>query len=129
MVLPGDYRTAFVPVRQCAPTVDHGLGGSVIVRMRPEQSGLYGKGPYPYPQGTLIVKEEYRDDDNCAGLTGYAVMRKQEGGYFPEGGDWQWFSLDSYGGVLKDGKQPTCAQCHRSSEDCGPTRDFTCVVK
>ena len=124
MVLPGDYRTAFVPVRRCGPAVEHGLI-SVVVRVRAEQATLYDNGPFPYPAGSLVVKEEYRDSQ-CTDLTGYTVMRKEAAGYFPAGGDWQWFTLDSYGTVLKDGKQPSCSTCHATL--CGPkNRDLTCL--
>jgi hypothetical protein len=122
MVLPGDYRTAFVQVRTCRNSVEHGLV-NVVVRVRAEQKDLYEAGPYPFPQGSLVVKEEYRDS-GCTDLTGYTIMRKEAGGYFAEGGDWQWFTLDPLGTTLKDGKAPTCSHCHAA---CKPSRDFLCA--
>lgn len=126
MVLPGDYRTAFVPVLRCDQGAEHGPI-NIVVRVRSELAAQYDNGPYPFPEGTLIVKEEYRDQE-CADLMGYTAMRKEQSGYFPESGDWQWFSLDPYGVVLKDGKQPTCTKCHA---DCNAKtrRDFTCIEK
>jgi hypothetical protein len=125
MVLPSDYRTAFVPVRPCGPVNEHGLI-SVVVRVRNEQSSVYDNGPYPYPEGSLIVKEEYRDDQ-CTDLSGYTAMRKEAPGYFPAGGDWQWFRLDPYGVILQDGKQPACSQCHSSPKCASKMKDFTCL--
>jgi len=126
VVLPSDYRTAFVPVRHCGPGNEHGLGTYVVVRVRAEQAALYDKGPYPYAEGSLVVKEEYRDGQ-CTDLSGYTAMRKEQSGYFSAGGDWQWFSLDPFGVVLKDGKQATCRACH---EVCNrkDQRDFTCLI-
>jgi hypothetical protein len=124
VVIPADYRTAFVPVRRCGPGNEHGLI-SVVVRVRAEQAALYDTGPFPYPQGSLVVKEEYRDSQ-CTDLMGYTAMRKEAAGYFPSAGDWQWFSLDPYGVVLKDGKQESCSHCH--VQMCGPkNRDLTCL--
>ena len=124
MVLPGDYRTAFVPVRRCGPGNEHGLI-SVVVRMRDQQAATYDNGPYPFPAGALIVKEEYRDNE-CTDLLGYTAMRKEAAGYFPDGGDWQWFKLDAYGTVVTDGPQKSCAQCH--TQKCGArNRDLTCL--
>jgi hypothetical protein len=122
MVLPEDYRTAFAQVRTCRNSVEHGLV-NVVVRVRGEQKDLYEAGPYPFPQGSLVVKEEYRDA-GCSDLAGYTVMRKEAAGYFSAGGDWQWFSLDSGGTVLKDGKSATCSHCHAQ---CKPARDFLCA--
>jgi len=124
MVLPMDYRTAFVQVQNCGSSSDHSFM-DVIVRVRPEDVDRYRSGPYPFPQGTLIVKEEYRPG-NCGDLFGYTVMRKEASGYFPAGGDWQWFTLDSAGTVLKSGMQAPCASCHGSSPNCGKAHDYSC---
>src|SRR5438045_6499698 len=85
VVLPSDYRTAFVQVVNCANSVDHGLI-DVVVRVRSEDVARYASGPYPFPKGSLVVKEEYRSQ-GCTELTGYTVMRKEDPGYFPDGGD------------------------------------------
>ena len=122
VVLPSDYRTTFVQVRGCRDSIDHGLT-KVVVRVRPELVATYEGGPYPFPQGALLVKEQY-GDSACQDLTSYTVMRKEAGGYFPAGGDWQYFNLDPYGTVQKDGKQATCASCHSV---CGAKRDRACT--
>src|SRR3954453_6382027 len=86
MVLPADYRTAFVQVGNCENSIDHGLI-DVIVRVRSEDVARYTSGPYPFPQGALVVKEEYRGQ-GCGELSGYTVMRKEAPGFFAAGGDW-----------------------------------------
>jgi hypothetical protein len=124
MVLPSDYRTAFVQVSNCANSVDHGFV-DVIVRVRSEDADRYRSGPYPFAQGSLVVKEQY-SGQGCTELTGYTVMRKEAPGYFPAGGDWQWFTLDTFGAVLKDGRSPACANCHATTPSCAPAHDYTC---
>jgi hypothetical protein len=124
MVLPGDYRTAFVQVRGCRGTIEHGLDKSVVVRVRSEQAELYNAGPFPFPQGSLVVKEEY-SDQGCTQLFNYTIMRKEAPGFFPEVGDWQWFRLDSYGTLIQGGKLADCSHCHATM--CGSKRDYTCT--
>jgi hypothetical protein len=124
MVLPSDYRTAFVQVQNCGNSVDHNFM-DVVVRVRSGDVDRYRSGPYPFPKGSLVVKEEYRGQ-GCTDLSGYTVMRKEDSGYFPAGGDWQWFTLDSGGTVLKNGKVPACSNCHATSTSCGPAHDLTC---
>jgi hypothetical protein len=110
VVLPSDYRTSFVQVRGCRSSIDHDLM-NVVVRVRNDQAALYDDGPYPMPEHALVVKEQYRDNQ-CHDLAGYTVMRKEGGGYFPAGGDWQYFSLDAFGSILMQGQVARCAGCH-----------------
>ncbi len=120
LVLPTDYRTHFVQVRGCRPSLDHMM--SIIVRTPPNLALVYDDGPYPFPAGSLVVAEQY-DDGLCTSLTEYEVMRK-EPGYDAAGGDWHWFRLDSNLHILEAGKIARCASCHR---DCGKTRDGVCA--
>jgi hypothetical protein len=121
-VVPSDYKMTFTQVRDCRASIDHGLV-SVVVRVRSDLAAAYREGPYPMPEGALVVKEQYRDSQ-CQDLTGYTAMRKEKGGYFPAGGDWQWFTLDTYGTVLQKGKVGSCASCHTT---CGAARDRLCT--
>jgi len=122
-VLPSDYRNAFVQVRGCRASIDHDLA-YVIVRTRPEMASVYDSGPYPFPSGTLVVKEQYRDS-SCQDLSGYTAMRKEGSGYFPAGADWQWYTLDTLERVVQNGKVERCAGCHR--QQCGDKRDRMCT--
>jgi hypothetical protein len=128
IVLPDDYRTTFVEARSCRSTLEHasevgaGAESAVVVKVRPDQKDLFEAGG-PFPVGTLIVKEQYRDLQ-CTALANYTVMRKQEAGYDPAGGDWSWYRLDDRSHVLVSGKIATCSSCHAI---CGKSRDRTCV--
>lgn len=121
VVIPSDYKMSFAEVRNCRSSIDHDLA-FVVVRVRSELAPDYNSGPYPFPQGTLVVKEQY-SDSSCRNLSGYSVMRKEGAGYFPAGGDWQYYALDAYGGVVSNGKNARCANCHAM---CGANRDRMC---
>jgi hypothetical protein len=122
MVLPVDYRTTYLPVRACRSSLDHMV--AIVVFTSPEVAGIYDSGPYPFPQGALVVVEQYRDT-GCMDLREYAVMKKREEGYDPANGDWQWYRLDQRQHVIETGKIARCATCHN---DCGNTRDRVCAV-
>ena len=66
-----------------------------------------------FPEGSLLLKEKLVTAENKT--EGFTGMLKREAGYFPEGGDWEYFTVD--GGVTKlpeRGKLQSCAQCHSS---------------
>jgi hypothetical protein len=120
-VLPVAYRTSFVPVRGCRPSLDHMV--AIVIRTAPDVAHIYDQGPFPFPTGALVVKEQY-GDMQCTNLQEYAVMKKEEGGFDPAGGDWQWYRLDSRQHVVESGKIPRCARCHAQ---CGLERDRACA--
>jgi hypothetical protein len=120
-VLPNDYRTAFVTASDCFSSVEHNFK-HVMVRVRMEQKPLYQQAASSFPQGSLVVKEEF-DDDDCKSRAGYTVMRKGQTSSPPLVTDWQWYRLDGDGTVTTKNDK-TCLDCHAV---CGPTRDFTCL--
>lgn len=64
-----------------------------------------------FPTGSLILKEKLdRKSDKTELFTG---MWKREPGYFPEAGDWEFFTVDAGATRLVErGKLPRCASCH-----------------
>lgn len=63
-----------------------------------------------FPTGSLLVKEKFSTDGETQLFTG---MWKREAGYFPEVGDWEFFTVDTAAGkVVERGKLPKCASCH-----------------
>jgi hypothetical protein len=130
IVLPDDYRTTFVEARSCRSTLEHasevgaGAESAVVIKVRPEMADLFEAGG-PFPEGALIIKEQYRDlQCTVANLVSYTAMKKQKAGYDPAGGDWSWYRMDERSHVLLSGKIATCITCHAV---CGKTRDRTCV--
>jgi hypothetical protein len=117
-------------VRGCRRSIDHDLA-YIVVKTSPELADVYRAGPYPFPPGSLVVKEEFVDAA-CTGLQGWTLMRKEAAGYDAAAGDWRWQRLDSQRKVVAPGKQGQqdvkirrCVACH-SSVECRK-RDFTCA--
>jgi hypothetical protein len=66
-----------------------------------------------FSQDSILLKEKIdeRDPDKPLLFTG---MIKREPGYYPEGGDWEYFTLDGeLTKVTSRGKLESCAACHR----------------
>jgi hypothetical protein len=62
----------------------------------------------PMPEGTVIVKENYKPTKELAAIT---VMVKSQD-YNPDGGDWWWAKYGPDGKTLKEGKVAGCLGCH-----------------
>ncbi len=121
-VLPEKYRETFVEVLGCRPSIEHDLA-HVIVRMSPELAPAYRGGPFPFPRGALVIKEQYGvSDARCSQLSGWTIMRKEAAGYHPAGGDWRWFKIDQRERILEDGKIARCVKCHTGCK----ARDYVC---
>lgn len=64
-----------------------------------------------FPEGSLIVKEKLGTDDGKTQL--FTGMWKREKGYFPECGDWEFFTVDAATTKIAErGKLARCASCH-----------------
>jgi hypothetical protein len=122
-ILPSDYRNSFSVVRPCQTSVDHDLS-HVVVLTSPEAAQAYRSGLANFPSGSVVALELY-SDPSCRDLNGWAVMRKEGGGYDDGFGDWRWQELDTFRRVLSDGKNRRCTTCHVT---CRP-RDFTCATR
>ncbi len=62
-----------------------------------------------YPDGAVIVKENYAPDGKKLGAI--TVMKKVKG-YDPEHGDWFWAKYGPDGRVQASGKVASCIACH-----------------
>ncbi|GAA5117848.1 hypothetical protein JIN84_16800 [Luteolibacter yonseiensis] len=63
-----------------------------------------------FPEGSLLVKEKFSETGETQLFTG---MWKREQGYFPETGDWEFFTVDATAGrIAERGRLPKCAACH-----------------
>lgn len=63
-----------------------------------------------FPAGALLLKEKFSDAGTTQLFTG---MWKREAGYFPEVGDWEFFTADGTASkIVERGKLPRCAGCH-----------------
>jgi hypothetical protein len=66
-----------------------------------------------YPEGSIIVKENYSPKMDLAAVT---VMYKIKG-YDPEHNDWYWAKYDPKGMAQKSGKPKGCIDCHGVKKD------------
>lgn len=64
-----------------------------------------------FPEGSLIVKEKLGTEDGKTQL--FTGMWKREKGFFPECGDWEFFTVDgAVTKIVERGKLANCASCH-----------------
>jgi hypothetical protein len=98
----------------------------VRVLASPEAANAYANRDAPFPDGSVLVKEEHVDDA-CTDLARFAAM-KRELGYAPEAGDWHWQRLSPDRTVEQDGKLATCSGCHQSCGVPPDGHDGTCAA-
>lgn len=64
-----------------------------------------------FPEGSIVLKEKLSKDDKKPTL--FTGMVKREKGYFPELGDWEFFTVDAAAAKIAErGKLQRCATCH-----------------
>jgi hypothetical protein len=100
-----------------AAEAKHGphAGFSIVVRVSPDAIEAFQDGR-PLPVGAVVIKEKYADDAAAGPLHAYAVMRKREAGYFPDGGDWEYGYVGLAGEPARSqGRLAECAACHASA--------------
>ena len=127
-LFPADYATTYVEVRDCRASTEHDFAN---VRVLADPAGL---GPYvdrgsPFPEGSVILKEEYDlgDVDCSRDVQGWTVMSRLAEGSAAEALDWHWQRVDIDRNVQTD-DEPRCYGCHT---DCGVPPDGylgTCTV-
>lgn len=82
----------------------------------------FGEMAYPFPVGTIIVKESYNEDNGMKGiLKNLTVMVKKTSGYDPANGDWEYIMASPTFDVMDQGKIGMCIGCHSAEKD----KDFT----
>ena len=81
-----------------------------VVKVDAKASGYGQRGRGPFPPGALVVEALGPDPDGAPTL--FYVMEKQEPGFFPLGGDWQYSVVTVAGKLEAHGKLELCARCH-----------------
>ncbi len=128
-IVPADYKSTFTEVRGCRKT---GVGheGDLFIRVL---AGPSAKAPYterkvPFPEGAVVVKEQF-DDEKCQTLVQLTAMRKEAKGYDPTASDWHWQTLGADRAVKLDGKVKRCIGCHADAAgECNGGYDLTCTA-
>ena len=84
----------------------------------------FGEADYPYPVGSIIVKESYKNKNGSKGaLSNLTIMVKRESGYSSDYGDWEYIMTDSKGSIKSQGAMGSCIACHATGSD----KDFTFI--
>jgi hypothetical protein len=119
-LLPADYASHFVEVRDCRRSADHDLN-FVRILADADAAAVYQARTGTFPEGSIVVKEEHDfADDTCAGpIVGWTVMVAVAAGSAPGKLDWQWQRLDE---TRRDQTEDErrCISCHTS---CGQPPD------
>lgn len=126
-LFPADYQDSYVEVRDC-----RGNGGShdfnrIRVLADPLALVAYRDRSEPFPEGAVVLKEEYdADDADCTGaIRRWTVMQRRAAGD-DAGIGWRWQEVDADGIVVNE-DEPRCAGCHAG---CAPPDGYegTCTV-
>lgn len=76
-------------------------------------AGVVNAGGGDFPDGSILVKENYMPDSSLAAVT---VMHKVDG-YNPEHNDWFWAKFSPDGSIEAEGKVESCQSCHMGEGD------------
>ena len=79
-----------------------------------------GKSSYPYPVGTIVVKESYEGEGGTQGmLANLTIMVKRSRGYDPANNNWEYMMVTPDDEIMAQGKLDMCIGCHSiaSSDD------------
>lgn len=64
-----------------------------------------------FPEGSVLLKEKFGEPGGKTEL--FTGMLKREKGFFPQAGDWEFFTVDAAAAkVAERGKLQRCAACH-----------------
>ncbi|HEY0251574.1 MAG TPA: cytochrome P460 family protein [Kofleriaceae bacterium] len=123
---PADYATTYMEVRDCRPSIDHD-GENVRVMASPTALAPYTNRTDPFPDGAIIVKEQYaRTDSTCSGaIQDYSVMMRVENGDAPLLPQWDWQHVDANRGVISEDIK-RCTSCHADCAHQGVGYAGTC---
>lgn len=99
------------------PRDPHNGTKNVYVNQARETIAPNGEQQFPYPDGSIVVKEAYRPDKDYVGLI--AIMRKKAG-IDPDHNDWEFIEYtrnapDAEFGVIA--KDRVCWGCHTKVQD------------
>lgn len=122
---PADYRSTYMPQRECRKSGDHELD-FVRVLTDPAASVAYADRTTPFPDGAVVLKEQYDvSDTDCTGpVVAWTVMVKHAAATERLGWDWQRVSADRR--VLETNGS-RCIGCHTACTGAPEVGyDFTC---
>ncbi|MCA9620462.1 MAG: cytochrome P460 family protein [Myxococcales bacterium] len=125
---PEDYAASYVEVRDCRQSGDHDLN---IIRILADPAAL---GPYrdrtaPFPEGAVVLKEEFEFDDvTCEGpIKQWTVMVRLADGAATDQLDWRWQRVTPTREVAAE-DEARCSACHSGCTPAAGGYEWTCAV-
>ena len=111
-LLPADYSSTYQEVRNCRGSGDHDLN-KIRVLTHPGATEAYRDRAVPFPEGSIVVKEEYDfPDGECSGpILQWTVMVRLAEGSSPSTLDWRWQKIKNDRTVATQ-DEPRCIACH-----------------
>ncbi len=107
---PQDYQTNMAQVGACRKSSTHSDPHYLFYVTKTSEAAFTAG--MPLPEGTVLLKAQYRDDA-CEDLNRWTVMKKREAGYDAANFDWEWQNVDTEGKIAEQGKLGYCAACHK----------------
>lgn len=126
-VFPADVEQAYQEMRDCRHSHEHELHYIRVLASPSAQKPYLALSPdEPYPEGAVLVKLEY-DDEECSQLVLYTAYEKLELNANPIGSDWLWQRVSAEREVIEQGAPWVCVNCH--AHHCAPPYgyDLTCA--
>ena len=127
-LFPADYADTYRQVRDCRHSIEHDMS-SIRVLADPAAYEPYINRDADFPEGSVVLKEEYDWDDlTCSGpLQRWTVSQRLAPGSSPKALDWAWQKVSTSRKVVS-ADEPRCIVCHTK---CGVPPDGyegTCAV-
>jgi hypothetical protein len=111
---PAEVRTQEAERRDRGPHAE----AAIEVRVSPESLDRFKAGQ-PVPVGTAVIKLKYPLSLPGEQPSAIGAMIKREPGYYPDGGDWEYYYAERRPATEREavrGKLETCAECHRQAK-------------
>jgi hypothetical protein len=121
---PATWKSEYVKIGSCVKT-EHPAGGWVQVYMDAAGAKAFGAGANPLPEGTVIVKAQYKSAGCAQDFDLWTAMRKGKPGTSKPGRDWLWQTIWDSGKIHFSGVNPDCINCHDACG--GKDTDFICT--
>ncbi len=126
--LPSTYRATYQQTRACRLSIEHDL---MHIKVLADEAAFppYMNRTDPFPTGSVVVKEEYgQDDDKCSGaIQFYTVMKKLPIGTDAAAQDWTWQKVDTSFDTI-DTNIKSCTNCHADCGNAPDGYDGTCTA-
>ena len=127
-VFPEDYAATYVEVRDCRPSTEHDFA-NVRVLADPLAAGPYRDRDAPFPEGAVVLKEEYDlGDVSCEGdVVRWTVMQRLAAGTSADTLDWYWQAVGPRRNVQSE-DESRCIGCHTTCGEPPDGYEGTCEV-